>query len=79
VSSSRENTAIKKGITLYKKGFLAVQIGLAVMFLFKLVKNPVMAVKAKFSETMLSNSVCFITVVYMFLTVGCFGAARARS
>jgi hypothetical protein len=54
-------------------------MGLAMILPFKLVKNPVMAVKAKFSETVLSDSVRFITVVYMFPTVGCFGAARARS
>jgi hypothetical protein len=50
-----------------------------VIFLFKLVKNLVIAIKAKFSKTMLSNLVCFIIVIYMFLTIGCFGATRARS
>jgi hypothetical protein len=52
-------------------------MGLIVIFLFRLGENLIMAEKAKFSKTMLSDSTLLVIVVYMFLILGHFGGGTA--
>jgi hypothetical protein len=47
-------------------------MGLVIILLFKLSKNPIIIKKAKFSKTILSGLALLIIVVYMFLVISYF-------
>ena len=62
---------------MYRKGLQVIQMGLAVIFPFRLGKDLIIAEKAKFSKTILSYSTLLIIVVYMFLIIGRFNSRTA--
>jgi hypothetical protein len=68
---------MNKRVTLYRKGLRFLQVGLAVIFPFRLGKDPIVAEKAQFGKPTLSDLTLLVTVIYVFPILGHFGGRAA--